>query len=58
MDQVVDLSADFRLVDPSVYEEWYGKEHVAKELQVHIHKRIPHRTDMFTFCLRKDEKRF
>ena len=27
--KVVDLSADYRLGDPRVYAEWYGKEHVA-----------------------------
>ncbi len=31
--KVVDLSADFRLSDPEVYAEWYGKEHVAPDLQ-------------------------
>lgn len=25
--RVVDLSADFRLKDPSIYEKWYGTEH-------------------------------
>ncbi len=25
--RVVDLSADYRLSDPSVYEEWYGHVH-------------------------------
>jgi N-acetyl-gamma-glutamyl-phosphate reductase len=29
---VVDLSADFRLSDPAVYEEWYGVKHGAPEL--------------------------
>jgi N-acetyl-gamma-glutamyl-phosphate reductase len=29
---VIDLSADFRLADRSVYEEWYGLEHNAPEL--------------------------
>ena len=29
---VIDLSADFRLSDPSVYSEWYGVEHGATEL--------------------------
>jgi len=29
---VVDLSADFRLTDPAVYEEWYATEHGATEL--------------------------
>ena len=31
--KVVDLSADYRLSDPGVYAEWYGKEHVAPGLQ-------------------------
>ena len=31
--KVVDLSADFRLADPAVYAEWYGREHQAPELQ-------------------------
>jgi N-acetyl-gamma-glutamyl-phosphate reductase len=31
--RVIDLSADFRLVDPSVYAEWYGHEHRAPVLQ-------------------------
>ena len=30
--KIVDLSADFRLKDPSVYEEWYKAEHVAPRL--------------------------
>jgi N-acetyl-gamma-glutamyl-phosphate reductase len=30
--KVVDLGADFRLRDPSVYEQWYGEAHVAPEL--------------------------
>ncbi len=29
---VIDLSADFRLKDPSVYEQWYGTPHVAASL--------------------------
>ncbi len=29
---VVDLSADFRLKDPAVYEQWYGVEHTATDL--------------------------
>ncbi len=29
---VIDLSADFRLFDPGVYEEWYGTEHLAPSL--------------------------
>jgi N-acetyl-gamma-glutamyl-phosphate reductase len=31
--KVVDLSADFRLRDPADYEKWYGKPHVAIDLQ-------------------------
>ena len=30
---MVDLSADFRLRDPAVYEHWYGHPHQALELQ-------------------------
>jgi N-acetyl-gamma-glutamyl-phosphate reductase len=29
---VVDLAADFRLKDPTLYPEWYGEEHAAPEL--------------------------
>lgn len=31
--KVVDLSADFRLRDPALYEKWYGHAHLAPELQ-------------------------
>ena len=31
--KIVDLSADFRLRDPADYEKWYGKPHVAVDLQ-------------------------
>lgn len=31
--KIVDLSADFRLRDPAVYEKWYGGPHQAMELQ-------------------------
>ena len=31
--KVVDLSADFRLEDPTAYAKWYGHEHHALELQ-------------------------
>jgi N-acetyl-gamma-glutamyl-phosphate reductase len=31
--KIVDLSADFRLRDPAVYERWYGHPHLALELQ-------------------------
>ncbi|MEW6680143.1 MAG: N-acetyl-gamma-glutamyl-phosphate reductase [bacterium] len=30
--RVVDLSADFRLKDPDVYEEWYNTQHLAPHL--------------------------
>jgi N-acetyl-gamma-glutamyl-phosphate reductase len=29
---VVDLAADYRLVDPAVYEDWYGEPHRSPEL--------------------------
>ncbi len=32
VDCVVDLSADFRLADASLYPEWYGADHAAPEL--------------------------
>ncbi len=31
--KIVDLSADFRLRDPAVYEKWYGTPHAALDLQ-------------------------
>ena len=31
--KIVDLSADFRISDPLVYEKWYGHPHQAVELQ-------------------------
>jgi len=31
--KIVDLSADFRLRDPSDYEKWYGQPHAAQDLQ-------------------------
>lgn len=30
--RVIDMSADFRLRDPQVYSQWYGRPHEAKEL--------------------------
>lgn len=30
--RVIDLSADFRLKDPGLYEQWYGRKHAAPEL--------------------------
>ena len=29
--RIVDLSADFRLKDPALYEKWYGEKHTAPE---------------------------
>lgn len=31
--KVIDLSADFRLENPSDYQKWYGNEHIAQDLQ-------------------------
>ena len=31
--KIVDLSADFRLRDPSAYQKWYGNAHAAPEVQ-------------------------
>lgn len=31
--RIIDLSADFRLDDASIYEEWYGRPHQVPELQ-------------------------
>jgi N-acetyl-gamma-glutamyl-phosphate reductase len=31
--KIIDLSADFRLADPKVYEKWYGHAHQAIDLQ-------------------------
>jgi len=31
--KIVDLSADFRLTDPGMYEKWYGHPHTALDLQ-------------------------
>lgn len=31
--KIVDLSADYRLRDAAAYEKWYGKAHVAMEIQ-------------------------
>jgi N-acetyl-gamma-glutamyl-phosphate/LysW-gamma-L-alpha-aminoadipyl-6-phosphate reductase len=30
-DKIIDLSADFRLRDPALYQKWYGKPHAAPE---------------------------
>lgn len=29
--RIIDLSADFRLLDATLYEQWYGKPHIAPE---------------------------
>jgi len=39
--KVVDLSADFRLRDPEVYEEWYGGPHQELELQQQVVYGLP-----------------
>ena len=31
--KIIDLSADFRLRDPDIYEQWYGNNHQAHDLQ-------------------------
>jgi N-acetyl-gamma-glutamyl-phosphate reductase len=31
--RIIDMSADYRLVDPDTYEMWYGTSHVAPDLQ-------------------------
>ena len=31
--KIIDLSADFRLRDPDIYEQWYGNNHQAQDLQ-------------------------
>ena len=33
--KIIDLSADFRLSDPTEYENWYKTKHIAKNLQQH-----------------------
>lgn len=38
---VVDLSADYRLADASVYEEWYQAEHTSPDLLAHAVYGIP-----------------
>ena len=32
--KIIDLSADFRLKDTASYEQWYGKPHIAPDLQL------------------------
>jgi len=31
-EKIIDLSADFRFIDPLIYQEWYGTPHQKKEL--------------------------
>lgn len=38
---VIDLSADFRLHDPVIYEQWYGGEHLAPEALAHAVYGLP-----------------
>ena len=38
---VVDLAADFRLQDPSLYPTWYGHEHTAPELLTRFRYGLP-----------------
>ena len=33
--RIIDLSADFRLRDPALYQSWYGREHSAPHLLAH-----------------------
>lgn len=39
--RIVDLSADFRIHDPDVYAEWYGKPHRAVEFQPQVAYGLP-----------------
>lgn len=45
---VIDLSADFRLKDPAVYEQWYQVEHTATDLLAEAAFGLPelYRTDL------------
>jgi N-acetyl-gamma-glutamyl-phosphate reductase len=38
---IVDVAADFRLDDPSLYPEWYGEPHTAPELLSHFAYGLP-----------------
>lgn len=46
--KVIDVSADFRLSDPTLYEEWYGFKHPAPELLKKAIYGLPelHRTEI------------
>jgi N-acetyl-gamma-glutamyl-phosphate/LysW-gamma-L-alpha-aminoadipyl-6-phosphate reductase len=48
--KIVDLSADFRLRDAALYEQWYGKKHVAPEWLSKFVYGLPelHRAEMAT----------
>ncbi len=44
--KVIDLSADFRLKDPAVFAEWYGKPHTATDLLPEAVYGLPELTPM------------
>ena len=46
--RIVDLAADFRLKDPSAYEQWYGEAHHAPDLLDRFAYGLPelHRKDI------------
>lgn len=48
--RLIDLSADFRLQDPSFYEQWYGKSHAAPDWLARFVYGLPelHRGEMAT----------
>lgn len=52
---VIDLSADFRLKDPAVYEQWYGTPHTAPDLIKQAAFGIPElfRDDLVAACERR-----
>jgi N-acetyl-gamma-glutamyl-phosphate/LysW-gamma-L-alpha-aminoadipyl-6-phosphate reductase len=49
-DKIIDLSADFRLRDPALYQKWYGKPHAAPEWLDQFVYGLPelHRAEMGT----------
>ena len=49
---VIDLSADFRLKDPAVYEQWYGVPHTQTELLEKAHFGLP---ELFPYDLARAE---
>jgi LysW-gamma-L-alpha-aminoadipyl-6-phosphate/LysW-L-glutamyl-5-phosphate reductase len=48
--KIIDLSADFRLHDPEVYQKWYGNQHAAPEWLNKFVYGLPelHRTELLT----------